>query len=71
MCPGTGFELVKKWEKIVLFQQTVYPKLWINELVGVGRNGNLRREQVQASRGDCKKRRISEVLMYLHAFFAI
>lgn len=67
VCPGTGFELIKKW-KIILFQQRVYPKLLINLLVGAGSKGSLSRQQIQASRGGCEKRRISEVLAHLRAF---
>lgn len=48
--------------------QTVCPKLRVNELVGAGRKGSLRREQVQAIRGDSKKRRIREMLAHLHYF---
>lgn len=48
--------------------QMVCPKLWISELVGAGRKGSCRREQVQASRGDSKKRRMSEILAHWHDF---
>lgn len=48
--------------------QTAGYKLGISELVGEGRKGSLRRKQVQLSRNDCKKRRISEVFAHFYAF---